>query len=108
LFHIGGRYFNRHHAHEKNYANDKERNESYHEACRALASRLGEEMGGSKCLVYAPLRGALPIWRTISSFLPGIAYDVYHPVLIASPLRTKLTMTAATANSAQAKIMREA
>lgn len=80
LFPIGGKYFNRHHKHERNYANDSVRNASFLNACRALASGLRREIEGAKCLVYAPLRGALPIWRNMRRFLPDLSIDVYHPV----------------------------
>jgi hypothetical protein len=80
LFPIEGKYLDRHHEHEKKYRNDPERNASYLKACRALASGLRRETEGSRCLVYAPLRGALPIWRTIGPFLSDLRIDVYHPV----------------------------
>lgn len=73
--------FKRRHAHEKNYANDPARNDSYREAAWRLAAKLEAALGiDERVLVYAPLRGAGPIWRAVSRFLPGLRADVYHPV----------------------------
>jgi len=80
LFPIGGKCFNRRHAHETHYVNHPDRNQSYQDACRKLALRLHEELRGLRCLVYAPLRGALPIWRAIGQFLGDLNVDVYYPV----------------------------
>ena len=80
LFPIGGNYFNRRHPHEKNYQNDSERNQSYLNAARNLAPRLRDVIAGEKALVYAPMRGALPIWKTISRFVTDLNIDVYYPV----------------------------
>jgi hypothetical protein len=80
LFPIAGRHFVRRHPHERHYENNRARNRSYRLACSRLASRLHEQLGGARCLVYAPLRGALPLWRVIRSVLPAEPWDVYHPV----------------------------
>ncbi len=80
LFPIGGKYFNRRHPHEKNYRNDSERNRSYLNAARNLAHKLKDVIAGEKALVYAPLRGALPIWNTISRFVTDLNIDVYYPI----------------------------
>ena len=80
LFPLAGAHFVRRHAHERAYRNDLQRNASYGAACRALADRLRRELAGSRCLVYAPLRGALPLWRAVRSFLPEERWDVYYPV----------------------------
>jgi hypothetical protein len=45
-----------------------------------LASRLRDTVGAEKTLVYAPLRGAWPIWKAVGQFLPDLKLDVYHPV----------------------------
>ena len=80
LFKIGGRFFNRRHSHEVDYVSDPGRNRSYLEACRKLAGRLNMEIKAVRSLVYAPLRGAYPIWRGISQFLDLRQVDVYYPV----------------------------
>lgn len=80
LFTIGGRFFNRRHHHEIDYINDPGRNRSYLEASRRTAERLNDTLGDRRCLVYAPLRGAYPIWRAISQFLDLKNVDVYYPV----------------------------
>lgn len=68
------------HPHEVKYQNDSERNSSFLAGCKELAETLNRRFAGAKCLVYAPLRGALPIWRGISQFLQGIEVAVYYPV----------------------------
>jgi len=80
LFAVEGPHFGRRHPHERGYVNQPQRNAWYRSACQALAERLRRELGGSRCLVYAPLRGALPIWRAVRSFLPDEAWGAYHPV----------------------------
>ena len=70
----------RHHPHEQNYTNDSERNQSYLNACRRIAGKLDIELAGASCLVYAPLRGALPIWRAIRQFLKAVKTRAYFPV----------------------------
>lgn len=76
----GHNYRFRVHHHEINYQNDVDRNKSYMYACKQIAIRLEHEFGGSKILVYAPLRGALPIWRAIEQYLTSIKHEVYFPV----------------------------
>jgi hypothetical protein len=81
LFPLSGpNYHGRRHPHEKRYGNDPSRNASYREACRRLAERLKPLLGEKKCLVYIPLRGALPIWRCISQYLPDVRVDPYFAV----------------------------
>jgi len=72
--------FKRRHPHELNYKNNSERNLSYLHACKKIAYRLNDKIRDKKCLVYAPLRGALPIWRTISQFVQNKKITVYYPV----------------------------
>jgi hypothetical protein len=76
----GPHYHGRRHPHEKNYHNDTQRNLSYREGCRRLAQRLIPLIAGKKCLVYAPLRGALPIWKGIRQFLAGTDCETYFAV----------------------------
>ena len=45
-----------------------------------MAARLEEEIDGLRTLVYAPLRGAYPIWRGIAQFLPEPRPEAYFPV----------------------------
>ncbi|WP_372370091.1 hypothetical protein [Candidatus Uabimicrobium sp. HlEnr_7] len=80
LFKIGGEFFNRRHPHERKYKNDSQRNHSYLLACKKLAQQIEVQVKGKKCLVYAPMRGAYPIWRAISQFLDLSNIDVYYPV----------------------------
>lgn len=81
LFPLSGRhYLGRSHPHERAYANDGARNASYREACRRLGERLRAELGGARCLVWAPLRGALPIWKAIAPHLAGLDVTVHFPV----------------------------
>ena len=76
----GRSYRQRRHPHERGYRNDTARNRSYLEACCRLASRLETLLTGRRTLVYAPLRGALPIWRVLSQLLPAAHLEVYFPV----------------------------
>ena len=80
LFSIQSKHTKRKHYHEVDYVNGSERNMSFLNGCRNIASRLNMELSGSRCLVYAPLRGALPIWRGISQFLKNITVQTYFPV----------------------------
>jgi hypothetical protein len=68
------------HPHEKNYRNDPSRNASYRSACGQLARRLQTEYAGANILVYAPLRGALPIWKGLRRFAPELRLTPYFPV----------------------------
>ena len=80
LFAIDSRHVVRHHPHEVDYENDPERNRSFCDGCEKLAQTMEAELAGAKCLVYAPLRGALSIWRGICQFLPHLDYQVHFPV----------------------------
>jgi hypothetical protein len=80
LFKIGQSCFNRRHPHEKNYKNGAKRNISYLDACKRLTAGLMDVVTHKRCLVYAPLRGAYPIWRTIQQFLGNSNWTVYYPV----------------------------
>lgn len=73
-------HMNRHHHHELEYCNDSARNASYLDGCRRLAKRLDDKLAGKSCLVYAPLRGALPIWRGIRQAVSSFRYVTYYPV----------------------------
>jgi hypothetical protein len=70
----------RKHPHEHNYRNNEARNLSYLKGCRNLADKIEQAFAGSRCLVYAPLRGALPIWRGISQFIKHTETMIYFPV----------------------------
>ncbi len=76
----GPNYLGRRHPHEKGYFNDPTVNASYREGCRRLAARLDPLLDGRRCLVYLPLRGALPIWRGIRQFLQPADCTPYHAV----------------------------
>ncbi len=76
----GPSYRQRRHPHERGYRNDAVRNLSYLAGCRGLAERLRPLIGNAKTLVYAPLRGALPIWRVLSQLLPAETMHPYFPV----------------------------
>jgi hypothetical protein len=80
-FPLSGRHYGgRRHAHELNYSNDPARNAAYRKGAIALANRIHEELAGARILVYAPIRGALPIWNAIAGWLPDVAFNVYWPV----------------------------
>lgn len=66
-FRLHGRHlYNRSHKHETHYAHDAAVNASYREAAERLAGRIELALAGSRrCLVYLPLRGAMPIWRAV-------------------------------------------
>jgi hypothetical protein len=72
--------FRRRHPHEKYYQNDSGRNLSYQKAAAKAALKLNLILKGEKVLVYAPLRGALPIWLAICKHLKGFDWEVYYPV----------------------------
>lgn len=80
LFPLPGRNLRRRHPHEINYANDAPRNHSYRKAAKRLAADLDSALAGKKVLVYAPLRGALPLWLAVSRFLNRMNATVYYPV----------------------------
>ena len=72
--------FRRRHPHEKNYHHDRDRNRSYREAAERIAQRLNLLLKAEKVLIYAPLRGALPIWLAICRYLHDFDWEVYIPV----------------------------
>jgi len=80
LFSIKSKHNKRKHKHEIDYKNNIEVNLSYLQGCKDIAYQLNKQLSGSRCLIYAPLRGALPIWRGISQFISDISIDVYYPV----------------------------
>lgn len=80
LFGIKSKHVNRKHYHEVDYQDDFDRNLSYLNGCKEIAAKLEFELSGANCLIYAPMRGALPIWRGISQFLKNIETTVYYPV----------------------------
>lgn len=93
LFSLDIAHKRRRHPHEINYENNEDRNASYLNGCRKLAYRLEHNFSGSRCLIYAPLRGALPIWRGISQFIHNIDTVVYYPVtssFIAYPVEFRI------------------
>lgn len=79
LFPIGGP-FPRRHPHETGYHHRPEVNRSYLEAAERLAGRIARATSGRRTLVYAPLRGAIPIWRAVGQFLDLNRFDVHFPV----------------------------
>jgi hypothetical protein len=81
MFPIAGKqYLGSSHPHERNYRHDAACVQSYRNACQTLAARLWAEVGGARCLAWAPLRGALPVWRALRHFLPQWQVQPYHPV----------------------------
>ncbi len=81
LFSINGpHYVSRRHHHEIDYQNDPARNRSYRDACERLAIRLDALIGGASTLVYAPMRGAFPIWQVTQQFLKRLKPHTYYPV----------------------------
>ncbi len=80
VFSIESRYFNRRHPHEKDYLYDRSINLSYRHACEELAGQIIRRYAGINCLIYAPMRGAYPIWKTISQFVGSLSHEVYFPV----------------------------
>lgn len=80
LFKLDIKHKNRNHPHEAEYQSRPAINDSYRDACRNIAHRLDLAFAGARCLIYAPLRGALPVWRGIRQFLEHIEATVYYPV----------------------------
>jgi len=81
VFRPSGRHYeSRRHPHEINYQNDPERNRSYLEGCQRLAHRIRQLLAGARILVYAPMRGAWPIWQVTSQFLQDLDLHPYFPV----------------------------
>jgi hypothetical protein len=85
-FRLHGRHLlTRSHRHETHYVHDAAVNESYRLAAEKLAVRIERALAGSRrCLVYLPLRGALPIWRAVRRHLKGLSeqgrLEEYHAV----------------------------
>ncbi|HRY33667.1 MAG TPA: hypothetical protein P5531_11935 [Bacteroidales bacterium] len=79
-FHLPYRHMKRNHPHERDYVNNTERNLSYLQGCRKLAESLNKLLSGARCLVYAPLRGAYPIWKVTAQFIKDIECSVCYPV----------------------------
>jgi len=67
LFEIKSKHNKRKHKHEIDYQNNIELNLSFLQGCKDISSQLNRQLSGSRCLIYAPLRGALPIWRGIGN-----------------------------------------
>jgi hypothetical protein len=84
-FRLNGRHlYTKSHPHETRYVYDAALHDSYREAAAKLAPRIEAALAGSKrCLVYLPLRGALPIWRAVKRHFaddrPG-RFEEYHAV----------------------------
>lgn len=75
----GPHLLTRSHPHERHYRYDPALHESYRDAAVRLAARLASTLAGSRrCLVYLPLRGALPIWRAVRRHLPPDLTDRLH------------------------------
>jgi hypothetical protein len=84
-FTLRGRHLlTRSHPHETHYVYDPDVHASYRAAAERLAARLEPALADArKCLVYLPLRGALPIWRAVRRFLaPNLQArcEEYHAV----------------------------
>lgn len=83
-FRLRGRHlYSRSHKHETHYVHDPAVNESYRQAAERLAARIEGTIGDAKrCLVYLPLRGALPIWRAVQRYLTYREgrFEEYHAV----------------------------
>jgi hypothetical protein len=80
----GPHLYTKSHPHETRYVYDAAVHYSYCEAAAKLAPRIEAAIAGSKrCLVYLPLRGALPIWRAVKRHFaddcPG-RFEEYHAV----------------------------
>jgi hypothetical protein len=72
-FRLTGRHlYTKSHPHETHYVYDAAIHDSYREAAAKLAARIEAAIANSRrCLVYLPLRGALPIWRAIRRHFVG-------------------------------------
>ena len=84
-FRLRGRHlYTRSHPHETHYVYDAAVHASYRTAAEQLARRIEPILySTSRCLVYLPLRGALPIWRAVKRHLSAGARarcDEYHAV----------------------------
>ncbi|MCX6253804.1 MAG: hypothetical protein NTV31_04925 [Bacteroidia bacterium] len=80
LFPINGKHFKRNHPHERNYQNDSIKNASYRAACQSIANQIEKDWSNARCLIYAPLRGALPVWKGVSNYIKQADMTVYFPV----------------------------
>ena len=68
----GKHLYTKSHPHETHYVYDAAIHDSYREAAAKLAPRIEAAIADSRrCLVYLPLRGALPIWRAIRRHFTG-------------------------------------
>ncbi len=84
-FRLNGRHlYTKSHPHETRYVYDVTIHDSYREAAAKLAPRIEAALAGSKrCLVYLPLRGALPIWRAVKRHFTDVRperFEEYHAV----------------------------
>ena len=72
-FRLTGRHlYTKSHPHETHYVYDAAIHDSYREAAAKLAARIEAAIANSRrCLVYLPLRGALPIWRAVRRHFTG-------------------------------------
>ena len=70
----------RKHAHERFFKINQDILNSYFSGCLKIAWFLNKNYSGANILVYAPLRGAYPIWKIVSKFLKDIKTTVYFPV----------------------------
>ncbi|MCY1060174.1 hypothetical protein [Nannocystis sp. SCPEA4] len=81
---VGPHLHKRSHPHERHYTHDLAIHESYRAAAEKLARAVETAIAGSRrCLVYLPLRGALPIWRAVKRYLreiPAGRLVEYHAV----------------------------
>lgn len=72
--------FGRHHTHERMPFIQASIYESYRDAAKRAAERLSPHTNCRKVFVYAPMRGAYPIWKAISQFLSTDGFHVYYAV----------------------------
>ena len=84
-FRLRGKHlYTKSHPHETRYTYDAAVHDSYRGAAAELAPRIAAAVAGSRrCLVYLPLRGALPIWRAVKRHLGAdvlARLDEYHAV----------------------------
>jgi len=75
-----GDLFGRHYPHERMLSVPRTVRDSYRDAVLMLAARLVPYISDRIVLVYAPMRGAYPIWQAVSRFLPMLVCHVYYPV----------------------------
>lgn len=72
-FRLNGRHlYTKSHSHETHYVYEATCHASYRDAAEKLAAQIETTIADSKrCLVYLPLRGALPIWRAVRRHFRG-------------------------------------